>query len=114
MHLRGPIYGCSQSIQECAVLRFALPIQIGIRGPVSAQQLADLERIQTSQRHLLGLINEVLNYAKLGTGSVQFNAEDVPVAEVVTAAQSLVAPQARRKAPGSASPSAATWPGDEW
>jgi signal transduction histidine kinase len=79
-----------------AIGGYAELIQMGIRGPVTPQQLVDLERIQTSQRHLLGLINEVLNYAKLGTGSVQFEVEDVPVAEVLTAAQSLVAPQVRK------------------
>jgi signal transduction histidine kinase len=80
-----------------AIGGYAELIQMGIRGPVTPQQLADLERIQTSQRHLLGLINEVLNYVKLGTGSVQFEVEDVPLAEVVVAAQALVAPQARKK-----------------
>jgi signal transduction histidine kinase len=43
-------------------------MEMGIRGPITPQQREDLARIQASQRHLLGLINEVLNYAKLETG----------------------------------------------
>jgi PAS domain S-box-containing protein len=39
-------------------------MELGIRGPVTAQQREDLGRIQRSQRHLLGLVNEVLNYAQ--------------------------------------------------
>ena len=70
---------------------------MGIRGPVTAQQAEVLRRIQTSQRHLLGLINEMLNHAKLETGMVHYGVADVQVREVLTAAENLVAPQARAK-----------------
>jgi signal transduction histidine kinase len=78
-----------------AIGGYAELLEMGIRGPVSAQQQEDLRRIQTSQRHLLGLINEVLNYAKLETGVVHFDVADVPLRETIGAAESLVAPQAR-------------------
>jgi signal transduction histidine kinase len=78
-----------------AIGGYAELLEMGIRGPVTPQQSDDLRRIQTSQRHLLGLINEVLNYAKLETGTVQYDLADVPVREVLTTAESLVAPQAR-------------------
>jgi signal transduction histidine kinase len=70
---------------------------MGIRGPVTEQQRADLSRIQASQRHLLGLINEVLNYAKLESGAVRYVVEDVPLADAVREAEALIAPQARSK-----------------
>jgi signal transduction histidine kinase len=72
-------------------------MEMGIRGPVTPQQGEDLRRIQTSQRHLLGLINEVLNYAKLETGTVHYEVSDVPLREAMASAESLVAPQARAK-----------------
>ena len=78
-----------------AIGGYAELLEMGIRGPVTTQQTDDLRRIQTSQRHLLGLINEVLNYAKLETGTVQYDVADVPVREALTTAESLVAPQAR-------------------
>jgi PAS domain S-box-containing protein len=78
-----------------AIGGYAELLEMGIRGPVSVQQQEDLRRIQTSQRHLLGLINEVLNYAKLETGTVHYDVEDVPLRETINAAESLVAPQAR-------------------
>jgi signal transduction histidine kinase len=78
-----------------AIGGYAELLEMGIRGPVTPQQSDDLRRIQTSQRHLLGLINEVLNYAKLETGTVQYEVADVPVREALMAAESLVAPQAR-------------------
>jgi PAS domain S-box-containing protein len=80
-----------------AIGGYAELLSMGIRGPVTPAQGEDLNRIQTSQRHLLGLINEVLNYAKLETGTVQFDLEDVPAREALRAAELLVAPQARAK-----------------
>ena len=70
---------------------------MGIRGPITMEQREDLRRIQMSQQHLLGLINDVLNYAKLETGTVHYEVTNVLVREALTAAESLVAPQTRAK-----------------
>jgi signal transduction histidine kinase len=70
---------------------------MGIRGPVTPEQREDLRRLQASQRHLLGLINEVLNYAKLETGSVHYEVATVRARDALTEAEALVAPQARAK-----------------
>ncbi|HEU4454285.1 MAG TPA: PAS domain-containing protein [Longimicrobium sp.] len=80
-----------------AIGGYAELLEMGIRGAVTPQQREDLRRIQNSQRHLLGLINEVLNYARLETGTVHFDVADVPVREALSAAESLVAPQARAR-----------------
>jgi PAS domain S-box-containing protein len=80
-----------------AIGGYAELMEMGIRGPVTEQQKEDLRRVQTSQRHLLGLINEVLNYARLETGTVHYDLVDVPLREALVAADSLVAPQARAK-----------------
>ena len=80
-----------------AIGGYADLIEMGIRGPVSDQQRDDLARIQASQRHLLGLINEVLNYAKLETGSVHYHIGEVAVSAALASAEALVAPQAQAK-----------------
>jgi signal transduction histidine kinase len=80
-----------------AIGGYAELIALGIRGPVTPQQAADLERLQRSQRHLLGLINEVLNYARLETARVAYDVRAVPAADVLAEAESLVAPQAAAK-----------------
>jgi signal transduction histidine kinase len=72
-------------------------IELGVHGPVTTEQLTALERIQRSQRHLLGLINGVLNYAKIDAGAVLFNIVDVPVDEVLATCVAITAPQARTK-----------------
>jgi signal transduction histidine kinase len=80
-----------------AIGGYAELIEFGIRGPVTAEQRADLERIQRSQRHLLGLINGVLNYARLETGNVHYHVIDVSIDELLATCEALVAPQARAK-----------------
>jgi signal transduction histidine kinase len=80
-----------------AIGGYAELMEMGIRGAITPAQREDLGRIQSSQRHLLGLINEVLNYAKIETGAVQYEMADVAVSEAVAAAELLVAPQARAK-----------------
>jgi len=64
-----------------------------VRGPVSPEQLHDLGRIQKSQLHLLALINEVLNYARLESGTVRYELAPVPVVDVLADAEVLIAPQ---------------------
>jgi len=80
-----------------AIGGYAELMEMGIRGPVSAQQVEDLRRIQASQLHLLGLVNEVLNYARIETGTVRYQLADVPLAAVVASVEPLVAPQLAAK-----------------
>ena len=80
-----------------AIGGYADLMEMGLRGPVSPLQAEDLGRIKAGQRHLLGLINEVLNYAKLETGTVHYDLADVAVGEALSSAEALVAPQANAK-----------------
>ena len=80
-----------------AIGGYAELIELGIRGPVTAEQAADLARIQRSQRHLLGLIDGVLDFARVEGGHVQYEIADVSVDDVLTTCETLVAPQARAK-----------------
>jgi signal transduction histidine kinase len=80
-----------------AIAGYAELMEMGIHGPLTPRQVEALGRIQGSQRHLLGLINEVLNYAKLETGNVHYDISDVPVRAALTSAESLVMPQARAR-----------------
>jgi signal transduction histidine kinase len=70
---------------------------MGIRGKVTPDQQADLERIQRSQRNLLSLINDILNYAKLEAGHVEFAMSRVPLHPLLTDIEPLITPQLRAK-----------------
>ena len=72
-------------------------IELGVHGPVTPDQLTALERIQRSQRHLLGLINGVLNFAKIDAGAVVYTIADVHMDETLSTCEALTAPQARTK-----------------
>ena len=78
-----------------AIGGYAELLEMGIRGPVTTTQCEDLRRIRSSQQHLLGLINNLLNYARLESGSVRYDVEAVGVCDAVAAAEALVAPQVR-------------------
>jgi signal transduction histidine kinase len=80
-----------------AIGGYAELMQLGIHGDVTREQLNALERIQRSQRHLLGLINGVLNYSRLEAGVVDYQIADVPLEDALAACESLVAPQLRAR-----------------
>lgn len=66
---------------------------MGLRGAVTDAQRADLRRIGQNQRIVLDLINDVLNFAKLEAGHVEFEMGNVPVHETLTTMEALVLPQ---------------------
>jgi PAS domain S-box-containing protein len=68
-------------------------LDLEIRGPITPLQREDLGRIRRSQTHLLGLINDVLNFARIETGHVNFALEDVPLDELLAEVEALIAPQ---------------------
>jgi signal transduction histidine kinase len=72
-------------------------IEMGIHGPVTDQQRADLARIRASQRHLLEIVDEVLEFAQIETGTVRYTFAAVPVSEAIAGARDLVEPRARDK-----------------
>jgi len=72
-------------------------MELGIRGAVTSEQLDDLARIKRSGRHLLGLINDILNFAKLDAGKVDFDVADTSVLDLVGGVEALVAPQMHAK-----------------
>jgi signal transduction histidine kinase len=80
-----------------AIGGYAELMQLGVHGAVSAGQGDALERIQRSQRHLLGLINQVLNYARLETGNVRYELANVSVDDILRTADALVMPQMHAK-----------------
>ena len=80
-----------------AIGGYAELIELGIHGPVTEPQREALARIQTSQRHLLGLINDVLNYTRVEAGAVRYEIERAPVMEALIACEALTAPQMRAK-----------------
>ncbi|MDQ2665702.1 MAG: PAS domain-containing protein [Gemmatimonadota bacterium] len=76
-----------------AIAGYTELLEMGIHGPVTDVQRDVLGRIQRSQRHLLGLINDILNFAKIEAGRIEYHVDDVPVRDAVDALEPLIAPQ---------------------
>jgi signal transduction histidine kinase len=80
-----------------AIGGYAQLLELGIRGPITEPQRADLERIMKSQSYLLSLINDVLNFAKIESGHLNVEPTDVKLAEVVEGMRDFVQPQLRQR-----------------
>ncbi len=76
-----------------AIGGYAELLELGVHGPINKEQLGALDRIQKSQRHLLGLINGVLNYTRVEAGALSYDIEPVRLSEVMSTCEALVAPQ---------------------
>jgi PAS domain S-box-containing protein len=81
-----------------AIAGYVQLLDMELRGPVTDAQRADLARIDSSQRHLLGVINDILNFARLDAGRLHYRLEPVDVAEALGALETLVGPQLQAKA----------------
>ncbi|MEO8580748.1 MAG: ATP-binding protein [Gemmatimonadales bacterium] len=68
-----------------------------VRGPISDQQRADITRIQRNQHHLLSLINDILNFAKLEAGHVRLTPTTVAMDLILSGLEELIAPQLSQK-----------------
>ncbi len=66
-----------------AIINFAYLMSLGVDGPLTAEQQDMLNRIGDSGRHLLGLINDILDLAKIESGRIDLFLEKVYLPEVI-------------------------------
>ena len=67
---------------------------LGVRGTLTAEQQQDLDRIRRSQRHLLGLIDDVLSYSRIHAERVSYEIGDVSLADVLADVAAMIEPLA--------------------
>ncbi|HEX6041418.1 MHYT domain-containing protein [Longimicrobium sp.] len=80
-----------------AIAGYTQLLEMGIHGDITQPQRESLEKIRRNQTHLLGLINDVLNFAKIEAGQVQYALDDVPLDATLAAVEALVEPQIRAR-----------------
>ena len=80
-----------------AIGGYAELLDMGIAGPVTPQQHEHLERIRRSQLHLLGIINDILNFSRIEAGQLTYELQRVPVHEAITSVAAMIEPQADKK-----------------
>jgi len=80
-----------------AIGGYAELLAMGVHGPLNAEQAQDIARIRRSNQHLLTLINDVLNFAKIDAGQTEYRLTAVPVDETLHDTESMIAPQILKK-----------------
>lgn len=80
-----------------AIAGYAELLALGVRGPTTEAQREDLERIKRSQQHLLGIINDILNFSRIEAGQVTYDYSSVSLAEVMDSVGGMIEPQATAK-----------------
>ena len=80
-----------------AIAGYAQLMEEGIAGPVTEMQQEYLSRIRGSQLHLLGIVNDLLNYGRIEAGEVVYDLSPLSLHEVGARVLAMVAPQADRK-----------------
>ena len=80
-----------------AIMGYEELLSDGITGPVTELQRQQLGRINASARHLLGLIDEILTFARVDIGRERVRWESMSVNHTLSDAAALVEPMATDK-----------------
>jgi signal transduction histidine kinase/FixJ family two-component response regulator len=80
-----------------AVLGFAQALQEQVFGPLNERQMRSVDSIERSGRHLLALINDILDISKIEAGRIELEIGPVAVSAVCRASLQLIERDARKK-----------------
>src|SRR5213075_2785527 len=80
-----------------AIIGFTGTLLMKLAGPLTSDQENQLQTVRTSARHLLSLINDLLDLAKIESGKVVLNFEPVNCREVVNEVATALGPLAKAK-----------------
>jgi signal transduction histidine kinase len=72
-------------------------LEMELRGPLTEGQRSDLGRIKRSQEHLLGIINDILNFTRLEATEVRFEIIEMPLRALIVDLDAVVGSLARAK-----------------
>src|SRR5690242_15038548 len=76
-----------------AIAGYVQVLQDGIYGSLTQPQLEALDRVYRSQRHLLRLINDVLNLSKIEAGRIDYRLESFALSQLVEGVLPMIEPQ---------------------
>jgi signal transduction histidine kinase len=80
-----------------AIIGFTGMLLMLLPGPLTADQESQLQTIQSSARHLLALINDLLDVSRIEAGKVELNFERVVCLELVAVVAASLGPLAEQK-----------------
>jgi signal transduction histidine kinase len=77
-----------------AVLGYSELMELGISGPLTDKMRDQIGRIRLSAKHLLGLVNDILDLAKVEAGRLSVSTAPASASGTIAAAIALIQPQA--------------------
>jgi PAS domain S-box-containing protein len=80
-----------------AVAGYAELLEMGIHGSITDRQRDFIRRIRRANTHLLGILNDILNFAKLESARVRYAAVPVSLNDTIDVALQVIEPQASAK-----------------
>jgi signal transduction histidine kinase len=99
-----------------AMIGYADLLEVGVAGPLNERQRGQLARIRASGKHLIGLVDEILDLASIESGRLRLDASTARIDDAVHTALAIVQPQADGKGVALATahdcPTACTYTGD--
>ena len=76
-----------------AIAGYTQLLALGVRGGLTEAQALDLERIRRANQHMMSLITDVLNFARLDARKLEYHLTELDLRPVVDDVEPLVAPQ---------------------
>jgi PAS domain S-box-containing protein len=80
-----------------SIIGFTGIIAQGLAGPLNEEQRKQLGMVQNSARHLLALINDVLDISKIEAGQLEIQCASFSILEAVRKAVTIASPLAQKK-----------------
>jgi PAS domain S-box-containing protein len=80
-----------------AIAGYADLLLAGVAGDLAEQQRQYVERVRAGQQHLLGVINDILNFSRIEAGQLRYDLKPISLSLSIEAVIPLVQPQARAK-----------------
>jgi signal transduction histidine kinase len=80
-----------------AMLGYTDLMEMGLDGPLNDKQRAHLHRVRLSGQHLIALIDDLLDFARLETARISIDQKTAPAADAVQTAITVIDPQAAAK-----------------
>lgn len=84
-----------------ALLGYSELLELGLTGPLTDPQREQIGRIRVSAKHLLGLVNELLDLAKVEAGRLTVACAHASAGDAIASAITLIEPQAAARGPSS-------------
>jgi signal transduction histidine kinase len=68
-------------------------IEMGLHGPIAPAQKEALARVERAQKHLLGLVNGILSFARVDSGRVEYDIQPIALRDLIGDVTPMIEPQ---------------------